>query len=645
MKAAKSILTAAMLPLMFACAKENIVEEKPNGNTEKAEYGFTVVASEEKQPQETLSKASFDDENGVVWVAGGQAGIVADRGSAVGSESLANISKDGYSASFSFTASEGTYRLFYPYSSESSYNNYRFEVSAEQESAPGKSSDIFALVGTEDLKLSANATVADAKMKVVGSYIFFQVYGKAGETVKSIEIASQNTKVGGVYYANNEGSLVGTPEGNSDVKVTLSSDYITTEGKDEAKGIYAAVLPVKSQNTYTVTTDKGTYTFTSGAEKEFKMGSIKPIPLNLKAGTFKYANAPGHLYLIGDATSIGWNNQAPIEMTSTDGGMTFTCTDILQAGSARSGFKFLTEKGSWSNVYVKGEDNKLNFYKGVPGDVQDVKFTVDRAGEYRITANFETMEVTTDLVTEYPEVLYQFENGTAKYIDVMKQTGNGYSARIFVASGDGNHDFKIRKGDKSSTIKGDKYYHVSNDYPKINFNKEGNIDVLSREYDVVYDENPTLGWWIDDIYSNKYYDITLNAEKVSVKLSQETEFWLIGINGNWTHFNSEYRAIADESGVAKWDIEVTSVCDFKINGKNMTSEEKFFEEGEWYQSWSVPVESDFFWEWKDGEYEKEVPVLFGKSGDYNRKWKMTEEGNFTIVFDTRNLKIKVTKNN
>ena len=636
MKAAKSILTAAMLPLMFACAKENVVEEKPNGNTEKAEYGFTVVASEEKQPQETLSKASFDDENGVVWVAGGQAGIVADGGSAVGSESLANISEDGYSASFSFTASEGTYRLFYPYSAESNYNNYRFEVSAEQESAPGKSSDIFALVGTEDLKLSADATVADAKMKVVGSYIFFQVYGKAGETVKSIEIASKNTKVSGVYYAKNEGSLVGTPEGNSDVKVTLSSDYITTEGKGEAKGIHAAVLPVTAQNTYTVTTDKGTYTFTAAAEKEFKMGSIKPIPLNLKAGTFKYANAPEHLYLTGDATSIGWNNQTPIEMTSTDGGMTFTCTDILQAGSARSGFKFLTEKGSWSNVYVKGEDNKLNFYEGVPGDVQDVKFTVDRAGEYRITANFETMEVTTELVTEYPEVLYQFENGTAKYIDVMKQTGNGYSARIFVASGDGNHDFKIRKGDK--------YYHVSNDYPKINFNNEGNIDVLSREYDVVYDENPTLGWWIDDIYSNKYYDITLNAEKVSVKLSQETEFWLIGINGNWTHFNSEYRAIADDSGVAKWDIEVTSVCDFKINGKNMTND--FFGEGEWYQSQlGIADNQSALWEWKDGEYEKEVPVLFGKSGDYNRKWKMTETGNFTIVFDTRKLTIKVTKNN
>lgn len=641
MKAAKSILTAAMLPLMFACAKENIVEEKPNGNTEKAEYGFTVVASEEKQPQETLSKASFDDENGVVWVAGGQAGIVTDGGSAVGSESLANISEDGYSASFSFTASEGTYRLFYPYSAESSYNNYRFEVSAEQESAPGKSSDIFALVGTEDLELSADATVADAKMKVVGSYIFFQVYGKAGETVKSIKIASQNTKVGGVYYARNEGSLVGPPEGNSDVKVTLSADYITTEGKDEAKGIYAAVLPVKSQNTYTVTTDKGTYTFTSGAEKEFKMGSIKPIPLNLNAGTFKYANAPEHLYLIGDATSIGWNNQAPIEMTSTDGGMTFTCTDILQAGSARSGFKFLTEKGSWSNVYVKGEDNKLNFYEGVPSDVQDVKFTVDKAGEYRITANFETMEVTTELVTEYPEVLYQFENGTAKYIDVMKQTGNGYSARIFVASGDGNHDFKIRMGDK--------YYHSVDGWKPVNFYKDGK-DVISLNYDTTVDNNDN-GWYInDDNYSLRYYDIILNSSKdnVTIQLSQGKYFWLIGMNNIWNNdWNNKrdntYRA-ESQDGIVTWtiDVDTNNGWDgtFKICGENMTS--TFFNEGEWYNS---DLDAVGTWRWNDSTYAKATKVLFGNLGGSNdRKWKMTESGNFTIVFDTKNLTLTVTKN-
>ncbi len=626
-----------MLPLMFACAKENIVEEKPNGNTEKAEYGFTVVASEEKQPQETLSKASFDDENGVVWVAGGQAGIVADRGSAVGSESLANISKDGYSASFSFTASEGTYRLFYPYSSESSYNNYRFEVSAEQESAPGKSSDIFALVGTEDLKLSANATVADAKMKVVGSYIFFQVYGKAGETVKSIEIASQNTKVGGVYYANNEGSLVGTPEGNSDVKVTLSSDYITTEGKDEAKGIYAAVLPVKSQNTYTVTTDKGTYTFTSGAEKEFKMGSIKPIPLNLKAGTFKYANAPGHLYLIGDATTIGWNNNEAIEMTTTDGGRTFTCTDILQAGSAREGFKFLTERGSWSNVYVNDGEGKLTFYENPEG--HDVKFKVDRAGEYKITANFETMTVTTELIKEYPEVLYQFENGNPKYIDVMTETDNGYFAKIFVAYGSGYHDFKIRKGDG--------YYNCG--WTEVNFDKDG-VDVPSIDYAITLNSD-AAGWFVKDSgdndlkYSLRYYDLILNESesKVTIKPSQGKYFWLIGINNVWNK-DDKYKAECS-NGIVTWNIEVDNTIEgwdgsFKICGENTT--DTFYGEGEWYNS---DLDSAGSWWWKEDTYSKTTPVLFGNlGGDYGRKWRLTESGNFTIVFDTKNLTLTVSKN-
>lgn len=637
MKAAKSILTAAMLPLMFACAKENVVEEKPNGNTEKAEYGFTVVASEEKQPQETLSKASFDDENGVVWVAGGQAGIVADGGSAVGSESLSTISADGYSASFSFTAEAGSYRLFYPYSAESSYNNYRFEVSAEQESAPGKSSDIFALVGTEDLELSANATVADAKMKVVGSYIFFQVYGKAGETVTSIEIASQNTKVGGVYYANNEGSLVEPPVGNSDVKVTLSSDYITTEGKGEAKGIYAAVLPVKSQNTYTVTTDKGTYTFTSVAEKEFKMGSIKPIPLNLTKGKFKFTDAPEHLYLIGDATTIGWNNNEAIEMTTTDGGRTFTCTDILQAGSAREGFKFLTERGSWSNVYVNDGEGKLTFYENPEG--HDVKFKVDRAGEYKITANFETMTVTTELIKEYPEVLYQFENGNPKYIDVMTETDNGYFAKIFVAYGSGYHDFKIRKGDG--------YYNCG--WTEVNFDKDG-VDVPSIDYAITLNSD-AAGWFVKDSgdndlkYSLRYYDLILNESesKVTIKPSQGKYFWLIGINNVWNK-DDKYKAECSD-GIVTWNIEVDNTIEgwdgsFKICGENTT--DTFYGEGEWYNS---DLDSAGSWWWKEDTYSKTTPVLFGNlGGDYGRKWRLTESGNFTIVFDTKNLTLTVSKN-
>ena len=41
-------------------------------------------------------------------------------------------------------------------------------------------------------------------------------------------------------------------------------------------------------------------------------------------------------------------------------------------------------------------------------------------------------------------------------------------------------------------------------------------------------------------------------------------------------------------------------------------------------------------------YSNATPVLFESDGD--RKWKMTESGNYTFVFDTKNLTLKVTKN-
>ncbi len=660
MKTARLILAAAMLPLLFACAKENAVvdEEKPGGDTEKtekAEYRFTVVASGDIQPQEALAKASFDDEDGVVWVAGGKAGIVAADtadedgitdedgttagGSAVSSDALSTISEDGYDASFSFTAEAGSYRLFYPYNAESSYNSYKFEVPAVQESAPGKSADIFALVGTEDLALSENATVANAKMNVVGSYIFFQVYGKAGETVQSIGISSQNTKTAGVYCADNDGSLVGTPEGDSDVTVSLSSEYVTTEGKDDAKGIYAAVLPVKSQNTYTVTTDWGTYTFESSEEKEFKMGSIKPVPLNLTKATSAPDYAPHQLYIIGDATSVGWVLENAIAMTTSDGGKTFSCETVLQTGTARAGFKFLKWNNSWADVYVN-DNGKLKFYADAPSPDDDKKFTVSEAGKYRITANFVTREVTTELIEEYPEILYQIADGNAMYIDIMQEDGNGgHVAKILIGKESGYHDFKIRQNGK--------YWHVDNQYPEINFNDAGNVDALSRGYDVIYDDNSSLGWWINDVYSEKYYDIALNTttNKVTVTLSQGKKFYLIGINKDWKYpYNAEYEAEADGNGIVQWNVTVTQECDFKIYGENMVSDD-FFGKGEWYQS-QLPIADpqNDIWSWNSGAYGTETPVLFGKSGDYNRKWKMTETGSFTIVFDTVNLKLKVTKN-
>ncbi len=639
MKTVKTILVAAVLPLLFSCAKENPVIEKPIENPEETSCKFTIVATGETSDQETQSKALFEDNSGIVWVSGEKAGIAPEEGTAVESAGLSDISEDGFKASFQFTANAGTYRIFHPYNAESTWGNYKFEVPAAQQQAEvGKSSDIFALVGKEDLTLEENATVADSKMKAVGSYIFFQVYGKAGEKVQSIEITSKNAKLSGSYVADNDGNLVGEVTGtDASVKVTLGSEYTTAAENEGSKGIYAAVLPGNSQNTYTVTTDWGVYTFESSEEKEFKMGAIKPLPLNLtKATSVQSDYAPEQLYLIGDSTPAGWTIENALPMTTEDGGKTYTCETILQTGSAREGFKFMKWNSSWADVYVKGDDGKLKFYVDPAGN--DNKFTVTKAGKYKITANFVTREVTTELIKEYPEILYQLPSGNAMYIDIMPEEENGVNvAKILIGKGDGYHDFKIRKGET--------WYHESTTYPEVNFNTDGNIDVRSREWSVIGDSNSGLGWWINDLYSEKYYDIALNTEtnKVSVTLSQGKKFYLIGINGEWNGFDSNYLATADDSGIAKWNVTVTQECDFKIYGENMVSND-FYGKGEWYQSQlAVADPQNDVWGWNTGSYGMEPAVLFGKSGDYNRKWKFTETGTFTVEFDTKNLKLKVTK--
>ena len=641
MKAVKTILAAAMLPLLFSCAKETPATENPTQNQKETSGKFTVVATGEAPDQETQSKASFEDNSGIFWVSGGKAGIIAEEGTPVESAELSTISEDGFKASFQFTAEGGSYRIFYPYSAESSWGKYKFNVAAAQSQAEaGKSSDIFALVGKEDLTLGENATVADSKMKAVGSYIFFQVFGKAGEKVQSIEITSKNAKLGGSFVADNSGDLVGDVTGtDAGVKVSLKSEYTTTELKDDAKGIYAAVLPGTSQNTYTVTTDWGVYTFESASAKEFKMGAIKSLPLNLtKATSVQSDYTPGQLYLLGDATPSGWTLEKAIAMTTEDGGKTYTVETVLQAGTAREGFKFMKWNSSWNDVYVDDGNGKLKFYSDPAGN--DKKFTVSKAGKYKITANLVTREVTTELTKEYPEILYQIPGGNAMLIDIMPEDGNGVNvAKILIGKGDGYHDFKIRKGDT--------WYHESTSYPEVNFNDDGNVDVRSREWSVIGDSNSDLGWWINDLYSEKYYDISLNTEtnKVSVTLSQGKKFYIIGINGEWNRYDSNYMATADDSGIAKWELTVTQDCDFKIYGENMISDD-FYGKGEWYQSQlSVADPQSEIFEWTSGNVDgnTSTPVLFGKSGDYNRKWKFTETGTFTVEFDTKRLTLKVTK--
>jgi hypothetical protein len=111
-----------------------------------------------------------------------------------------------------------------------------------------------------------------------------------------------------------------------------------------------------------------------------------------------------HLYLVGGATSAGWNPSNPVEMTEVSSGI-FTWTGTLSADGDRQ-FKFLSQSGSWNKTFnpfadtefTPGEEYDLN-YRPREASPNDRKFLVATSGEYTVNVDLNTMKVNIALPT------------------------------------------------------------------------------------------------------------------------------------------------------------------------------------------------------------------------------------------------------
>lgn len=638
MKTHRLFAAAALLPVLFSCAKEEI-KTNENGNGKK--YDFTITVSDS---EESITRASLSDTDGLFWVEGGKAGIVKKDGeNTVKYESNA-LSKiylyNGYKqASFAFAQTyEGEYKFFYPYHSEATLDKIPFWVDPNQKTSAGSSADCFALVSNDMVTLTAenHDIAAETTYKVVGSYIRFTVYGNDDETVKYIITKGAESTVSGRYFVNGNDNTLRS--GETDLKgetITLTvegEECKTTADAASAKGLYVAVIPESSQNTYTVITDKGFYSFASTSAKEFKFGTIKDIPLNL-ASDKVVKTAPEALYVVGDATTAGWHAAKAIALNKVADANQFKIENI-QLVPGGEGFKFLTKQGEWSKVFVNAGDNKLAYYVDFPPSEKDIKFTVDKAGYYDLVVDFDAFTVTTTLKTEFPRVISHNKEKTYW----MLPTGNEgeFKAAAFIGSGDGYHAFYIYEGDKT--------YHES-EFSKITFNN------YTYTGPVTLDDSTDKGWWIadDNDQTPRFYDITLNkrTNTVTVKFAQGKNFWLIGDPfAGWDAFNKpdDYKGTADENGIVTWEVTTENTGEWKICGEYTLSDA--FWNGEWYYSTGSP----FDWSWTDngGGNNYTTDNANTEGFDVNvfcgdQKWKFNETGKFKITFDSRNLKIKVEK--
>lgn len=624
-----------LLPVLFACTKEDDRVKNPNSG-EGQKFDFTITVSEDPS---SITKASFNDELGIYWVAGGKAGIVNSDGERFESSTLDNdniyVYDGSQQASFLFSeANTGEYKFFYPYHSEANNETIPFWVDPKQSTDVGNSADCFAVVSTSLVTLDATKhdTPAETHYKVVGSYIRFAPFGKTDEKVKYIITRGEAATVSGRYFVKWDNTFDHYDLNAETVTLSVNGDYTTSADKDAAKGLYVAVLPTASKNTYTVVTDKGYYVFESSSKKDFKFGAIKDIPLNLEKASRR---TPDQLYVIGDATTAGWNGNAAIELTKKSDENKFVAEGIVLV-PAKEGFKFNTKKteyvDAWSNAFVNAGDNKLAYYVDIP-DGKDTKFTVDKPGKYNLTVDFDTFTVTTELVEEYfPTVMNGTEN--PEPLTMEKVSDGVYSGVLYVGSGDQNHDILIKMGDN--------YYYAGSDYTKVEFSNSS----FEHNDGAVQIHSDKKGWWIDDGNNAtcRYYRITLDLKNNSVKIrfAQGEQYWLNGDFCGWGK-SAAKSAVADGEGIVSWTIDVDVAGTFKICGEYTLEgiPGKSEWDGEWY--FSNATDESYNLSWETGNHYGESLPVYPYYPDADKKWKLSETGKYTFEFDTVNLKLKVTK--
>lgn len=624
------LIAAALLPLLFSCAKENIA---PAETPENADDYITVNLV---PGADTVTKASFDDNDGIIWQKGGFAGIVNAAGNNIKSKELDNIYKwnGNNQASFKFLKTElegksGPYVLYYPHHDEVSVSDGKYTIPVYargvQWSDIGKSTEIFSVVSKKAFDLvpykeADNDTDydnngADIEFKVVGSYIRILPYGgtKEGEILDYIRIydIKGENRVSGTYYVSvavNDDKTTTISKTDDYKKEDLYNEIIlnfvdkpnTKIDKADAKGIYAQVLSGKHQLAYELHTKVGNmdcaYIFKSSKETDFDFGSIKDILLNIGKATEKSYSLPENLFIVGDGCEAGWDSSKAIIMDKS--GNTFTKELYLRNGEGIEGIKFLTTNSNMYPAYVNDGNDNLAYYPNDLGasNPVDQKFNVKSGfGYYKVTVDFDSNKVSFELLsTPWLVGMNNWDKG--QELKPVEEKPGVFSIKTEIWNDNGGMKFVIRKpSELESNIDYLNTYQLraastnpidfaSKRYGHVVY--DGTTYKLSETETLTKDVNVTL-WgpsnnafkfdnssddkklYLASGYYKRIYNITLdmNNLKVTISPAHGTEYRLVGINGKWESSDDLPKATAVE-GIVKWEgINVNTSADFKICGE------------------------------------------------------------------------------
>ena len=377
---------------LAGCSKEDVSDNALPGSGTKATRGFTAEIASSRT---TLN----GDATRMKWTAGDQLGFYTDV------ETDLNVASSTYAeGATNFTAEIDTKAtkvyVYYPYFSSQKVRTYE-NVSLYVEDAQTQTEA--GVLNGNMVGMYASATLAEGQNTVltftpIASLIAFNIYDAEnnGDAVKSITFTpAGGEKLNGQHIYNLETGETTSTGTKESATVTLTTPYTVpaTKPADKAGYIYLAVTPKSyAGGTFTVVTDKNTYTFeTTKVIDASNVYAPVVIPMNLVAATPAEDYSGTYVVLAKEGSTYfalaGMNNNnttrldaVPFEYNGTDTPISVTDPEIVwtvtKSGNAytlSNEGKYLSYSGSGNTAAVNSTPYNLTLLKDTANGTYNIK--------------------------------------------------------------------------------------------------------------------------------------------------------------------------------------------------------------------------------------------------------------------------------
>ena len=379
------MLVAAAAMALAGCSKADVSDNALPGS------GTKEIASS----RTTLN----GDATRMKWTAGDQLGFYTDV------ETDLNVASSTYAeGATNFTAEIDTKAtkvyVYYPYFSSQKDRTYE-NVSLYVEDAQTQTEA--GVLNGNMVGMYASATLAEGQNTVltftpIASLIAFNIYDAEnnGDAVKSITFTpAGGEKLNGQHIYNLETGETTSTGTKESATVTLTTPYTVpaTKPADKAGYIYLAVTPKSyAGGTFTVVTDKNTYTFeTTKVIDASNVYAPVVIPMNLVAATPAEDYSGTYVVLAKEGSTYfalaGMNNNnttrldaVPFEYNGTDTPISVTDPEIVwtvtKSGNAytlSNEGKYLSYSGSGNTAAVNSTPYNLTLLKDTANGTYNIK--------------------------------------------------------------------------------------------------------------------------------------------------------------------------------------------------------------------------------------------------------------------------------